>query len=75
MRKNMKIAVFLHKKHKKMFKKTKIYCIGKVYMPTFFVLAALISMLVANLIINNFISNITASLENFVQSFVSFFSW
>lgn len=71
----MEIAYFLHKNRKKTCKKAKIFCIGKVFMPTFFVLSILISMFIANLVISNFLSNITASLENFVQSFVSFFSW
>lgn len=69
----MKVISFTYFSKPKKQKKAKIYCIGNVFQPTFFVLLASIIMLVANLLVGNFFSNITASLQNFVESFVKLF--
>lgn len=72
----MKVVSFTYLSRQKKQKKAKIFCIGKVFKPTFFAMFTIFCFLVANLIINNFFSNITASLQNFVESFVKFFwSW
>ena len=69
----MKVVSFTYFSRQKKQKKAKIYCIGNVFMPTFFVMFAAFAMLVANLVTKNFFYNITASLQNFVESFVKFF--
>ena len=69
----MKIVSFTYFFKQKKPKKARIYCFGKVFKPTFFVMLFAISLLVGNLIINNFFYNLTASLQNFVESFVKFF--
>ena len=69
----MKVISFTYFSKPKREKKAKIFCIGKIFKPTFFVMFGILLMLVVNLFVKNFFSNITASLQNFVESFIHVF--